>query len=72
MKRSNNIEMREIERRRSIASEYYRQHGRPAPDTLADHQLYILGNMALEEYYDYLMFKGLCEVKEEGSKNSSL
>jgi len=58
MRRASRIDAQEIERRRRQAERFYREHGiEPDEDMRADHALYILGKMSLEEYQRYLVCK---------------
>jgi len=57
MARPNGVDELESARRRSIARRHYAGDGEPDADTLADHELYILGKMTLDEYQEYLVFK---------------
>jgi len=57
MARPNGVDDLEAARRRSIARRHYGSEGKPDADTLADHELYILGKMNLDEYQEYLVFK---------------
>jgi len=58
MQRPDGVDDVESARRRAQAREHYRQTGRvPSADLLADHELFILGKMTLDEYQEYLVFK---------------
>jgi len=58
MQRENGISDTESQQRRSQAALFYQQENNaPDADTLADHELFILGKMELEEYEQYLLFK---------------
>jgi len=58
MQRENGISDTESQQRRSQAALFYQQENTtPDADTLADHELFILGKMELEEYEQYLLFK---------------
>ena len=43
--------------RRAKAAQHYAAGQKPDSDTLADHELYILGKMEMDEYEQYLLFK---------------
>jgi len=45
------------ERRAQAAQHYAAADAAPDADTLADHELYILGKMEMAEYEQYLLFK---------------
>ncbi|MDQ7004528.1 MAG: hypothetical protein Q9N67_06275 [Ghiorsea sp.] len=48
----------EISNRKAMAAAHYAQENiTPDAETLADHDLYILGKMDLEEYEQYLLLK---------------
>jgi len=48
----------DIAQRRAKAALHYVSEGvTPDADTLADHELYILGKMDMQEYEQYLLFK---------------
>lgn len=58
MQRENGILDDEIQQRRAIAQQFYlQQHEQPDADTLADHELFILGKMTQDEYEHYLLCK---------------
>lgn len=57
MARPNGVDDLEIARRRTLARQHYAGEGKPDADTLADHELYILGKMTMDEYQEYLVFK---------------
>ncbi len=58
MQRENGVSEEESARRRALAEAHYAQEGvQPDEDIWADHELYILGKMEIEEYEQYLLFK---------------
>ena len=58
MQRVSSISESEIIQRRTQASRHYQQEEvMPNADTLADHELFILGKMDLSEYEQYLLLK---------------
>ncbi|RMH61888.1 MAG: hypothetical protein D6678_02320 [Zetaproteobacteria bacterium] len=58
MCRPTTIDEQEVARRRAQAERFYREQGIvPDEDMRADHALYILGKMSLEEYQRYLALK---------------
>ena len=58
MQRENMISQYETDKRRAQAQQFYAQDTSPPDsDILADHELFILGKMDLEEYEQYLLFK---------------
>lgn len=58
MLREVSIDEGEVRLRREQARLFYvQQETLPAPEVLADHELYITGRMELAEYQDYLVFK---------------
>lgn len=58
MARPNGVDPLESARRRATAREHYSRQGTPpSNDLLADHELYILGKMSMDEYQEYLVFK---------------
>ena len=58
MQRISDISETEIAQRRVMASKHYAtEKVMPDADTLADHELYILGKMEMHEYEQYLLFK---------------
>ncbi|MDX8382528.1 MAG: hypothetical protein R8M45_00505 [Ghiorsea sp.] len=58
MQRQNLVSMEEEGKRRAQALLHYaKEAAKPDDDTLADHALYILGKMEVQEYEQYLLFK---------------
>ena len=58
MQRQTALSEVEISNRKAMAAAHYAQeHITPDAETLADHDLYILGKMDLEEYEQYLLLK---------------
>ena len=58
MRRESNISESEITQRRTQALRHYQQEEvMPDADTLADHELFILGKMDMSEYEQYLLLK---------------
>lgn len=58
MLRANGVSDIEIEQRRTQATLHYTQSNeQPDADILADHELYILGKMDMQEYEQYLLVK---------------
>ncbi len=58
MSRETTLSDDEISHRRSLAAKHYAAENiQPDADTLADHELYILGKMDMHEYEQYLLFK---------------
>jgi len=57
MQREISIAEAEILQRRAQAQLHYQNEAEADADTLADHELYILGKMELVEYEQYLLFK---------------
>lgn len=58
MQRKNGISDAEIQQRRAKAQQFYLQQDKqPDADTLADHELFILGKMTQDEYEHYLLCK---------------
>ncbi len=58
MARENGVSVAESKRRRMLAEAHYAKEGmQPSADTLADHELYILGKMDIQEYEQYLLLK---------------
>ena len=58
MLRESNISEVEISQRRALAAKHYATESvQPDAETLADHELYILGKMDMQEYEQYLLFK---------------
>lgn len=58
MLRESNISEVEIMQRRALAAKHYAaENNQPNAETLADHELYILGKMDMQEYEQYLLFK---------------
>ena len=58
MSRETLISDDEISQRRTLAVKHYAAENiQPDADTLADHELYILGKMDMQEYEQYLLFK---------------
>lgn len=53
------VDAAEQHRRRELAAAHHRRHGMPDAQALADQELYIQGRMDLDEYRDYLLFKGM-------------
>ncbi|MDX8388211.1 MAG: hypothetical protein R8M46_06730 [Ghiorsea sp.] len=65
MQREGIVAEAEIQQRRHQAEKHYKQEAeQPDTDTLADHELYILGKMELAEYEQYLLFKHSQKHKE--------
>ena len=59
LKRPVGVDAAEQRRRREIAEAHHRRHGMPDARALADQELYIQGRMGLDEYRDYLLFRGM-------------
>lgn len=58
MQRGNGVSDAEAISRRKQAEAHYQQESvLPDADTLADHELFILGKMDVQEYEQYLLFK---------------
>jgi len=58
MQRKNSVSAIEAGQRRAKAVLHYaQQQVQPNADILADHELYILGKMDMQEYEQYLLFK---------------
>ncbi len=58
MLRESNISEADINQRRALAAKHYAAESvQPDAETLADHELYILGKMDMQEYEQYLLFK---------------
>ena len=58
MKRDNGVSDVESKQRRTLAESHYaKEDMQPTADILADHELYILGKMEIEEYEQYLLLK---------------
>ncbi len=58
MQRENGVSDAEAASRRKQAEAHYKQEGvSPDADTCADHELFILGKMDMQEYEQYLLFK---------------
>ena len=58
MQRQSTLSEVEISNRKTMAAAHYAQENiTPDAETLADHDLYILGKMDLEEYEQYLLLK---------------
>ena len=58
MLRPNLVSKEEEGKRRAQALLHYaKETAKPDADTLADHELYILGKMEVQEYEQYLLFK---------------
>ncbi|WP_038247124.1 hypothetical protein [Ghiorsea bivora] len=58
MQREHSVSDVEIASRRKQAEAHYEKEGvTPDADTLADHELFILGKMDMQEYEQYLLFK---------------
>ena len=53
------VDAAEQRRRREIAAAHHRRYGMPDAQALADQEFYIQGRMDLDEYRDYLLFKGM-------------
>lgn len=65
MQRENLVAEAEVLQRRNQAAVHYENEAEPLDsDTLADHELYILGKMELAEYEQYLLFKHSQKHKE--------
>ncbi len=57
MQRKNGVSEAESVQRRKQAQAHYKHEGMPDADTCADHELFILGKMDIQEYEQYLLFK---------------
>jgi len=58
MQRENGVSEAESKQRRKQAEAHYaKENVQPTADILADHELYILGKMEIEEYEQYLLLK---------------
>ena len=58
MQRDNGVSDAESAQRRQQAEAHYKQDSiNPDVDVLADHELFILGKMDMQEYEQYLLFK---------------
>ncbi|PCI00568.1 MAG: hypothetical protein COB79_05480 [Zetaproteobacteria bacterium] len=58
MQRDNGVSDAESAQRRQQAEAHYKQESvNPDADILADHELFILGKMDMQEYEQYLLFK---------------
>jgi len=58
MQRDNGVSDAESVQRRQQAEAHYKQEDvNPDADILADHELFILGKMEIEEYEQYLLLK---------------
>lgn len=55
-----------MERRKQAELHYAKEDVQPDASTLADHELYILGKMDMEEYEQYLLLKHGQQTKEQG------
>jgi len=58
MQREDGVSSKVIASRRKQAEAHYaKENVQPTADILADHELFILGKMDMQEYEQYLLFK---------------
>ena len=58
MQRENGVSDADAKQRRSVAEAHYQQEDvMPDAEAIADHELFILGKMDMQEYEQYLLFK---------------